>query len=274
MNMTRQHAMTPSPWEDDLALLSQAARAAGHVAMGYFGRQPEVTWKNGGHSPVTEADFAANRLLEERLRAARPGYGWLSEESDDDPARLDCETLFVIDPIDGTRAFIAGEPTWVVSVAVVHHGRPVAGVLYAPVMDEEFTAVTGGVALKNGKPITVNEAGEDQPLKIACSKDMLDHFDARFAARVERAPHVPSLAYRLAMVADGRLDATLVKPNAHDWDIAAAELVLECAGGVLSDCNAKPVAYNRAVVSHGFLCAVAKPLQEPLLRHFSWPGKG
>jgi len=274
MTMNPAHATPPSLWDDDLALLSQAARAAGEVAMGYFRKDPEVTWKNGGHSPVTEADFAANRVLDERLRAARPGYGWLSEESDDDPVRLGCETLFVIDPIDGTRAFIAGEETWVVSAAVVHRGRPVAGVLYAPVMDEAFSAVAGGVALKNGQPITVNRADPAARLKIACAKDMLGHFDSAFAARVERAPHVPSLAYRLAMVADGRLDATLVKPNAHDWDIAAAELVLECAGGVLSDCNAKPVAYNRPAVSHGFLCAVAEPLQEPLLRHFSWPGKG
>ena len=272
--MNPAHATPPSLWDDDLALLLQAARAAGEVAMGYFRKDPEVTWKNGGHSPVTEADFAANRVLDERLRAARPGYGWLSEESDDDPVRLGCEALFVIDPIDGTRAFIAGEETWVVSAAVVHRGRPVAGVLYAPVMDEAFSAVAGGVALKNGQPITVNRADPAARLKIACAKDMLGHFDSAFAARVERAPHVPSLAYRLAMVADGRLDATLVKPNAHDWDIAAAELVLECAGGVLSDCNAKPVAYNRPAVSHGFLCAVAEPLQEPLLRHFSWPGKG
>lgn len=262
------------PWASDLALLSEAARAAGQTALGFFGGKQEVTWKNGGRSPVTEADYAANRVLAERLRTARPAYGWLSEENDDDRTRLTRETLFVVDPIDGTRAFIAGEPTWVVSAAIVHRGRPVAGVLYAPVLKEEFTAVAGGPALKNGAAISVSRPGEGGPLRLACGKDMLDRFDAGFAARIERAPHVPSLAYRIAMVADGRLDATLVKPNAHDWDIAAAELVLEAAGGVLSDCNGRPIAYNRSEVSHGFLCAAAEPLLDPLMRHFSWPGKG
>lgn len=271
--MTPLREKTVASWQDDLALLSEAARAAGRAAMGFFRKDPEVTWKNGGRSPVTEADFAANHILEDYLRTARPAYGWLSEETDDDGARLEHETVFVIDPIDGTRAFIAGEPTWVVSVAVVHRGRPVAGVLYAPVMDEEFTAVAGGPALKNGEVICVNQASLEVRLKIACGKDMLDHFDADYRERIERVPHVPSLAYRLAMVADGRLDATLVKPNAHDWDIAAAELVLEAAGGLLSDCNGKSVAYNRTEVSHGFLCAAAEPVLEPLLRRFSWPGK-
>src|SRR6218665_3424498 len=95
------------PWAADLALLSRAAREAGREAMSFFRNDPEVTWKNGGHAPVSEADFAATRVLHEILRPARPQYGWLSEESDDAPARLESETVYVIDPIDGTRAFIA-----------------------------------------------------------------------------------------------------------------------------------------------------------------------
>ncbi|MCX8996303.1 3'(2'),5'-bisphosphate nucleotidase CysQ [Rhizobiaceae bacterium BDR2-2] len=266
---------TPAePWADDLELLRAAAREAGRAVMGFFRNDPHVSWKNGGRSPVTEADFAANRILADRLRPARPDYGWLSEESDDDASRLSHETLFVIDPIDGTRAFIAGEPTWVVSAAVVHRGRPVAGVLYAPVMEEEFTAVAGGPALRNGAAISVNAVRPDGPLRLACGKDMLGLFESGFAARIERAPHVPSLAYRLAMVADGRLDATLVRPDAQDWDLAAAELVLEAAGGALCDCNGEAIAYNRPDVSHGFLCAAAAPLIGPLLRHFSWPREG
>lgn len=261
-------------WDGDLDLLREAAREAGKTAMRFFRNAPEVTWKNGGHSPVSEADFAANQVLADRLRPARPGYGWLSEESDDDRARLDHETLFVIDPIDGTRAFIAGKETWVVSAAVVHRGRPVAGVLYAPVMDEEFTAVAGGPALKNGEVLKVRTPSADEKLRIACSKEMLRHLGEDLAGRAERVEHVPSLAYRLAMIADGRIDATLVRPNAHDWDIAAAELVLEAAGGALSDCNGAAVEYNRADVSHDFLCAAAANLLPVLARHFSSPGNG
>jgi len=114
-------------WAEDLDLIRAAASAAGEVAMGFFGKSPEVWYKNENRSPVSAADFAANEKLAQMLRAARPNYGWLSEETEDDAARLGCETLFVVDPIDGTRAFIAGLDTWCVSVAVVHRAVPVAG---------------------------------------------------------------------------------------------------------------------------------------------------
>src|SRR6218665_2643841 len=134
-------------WQDDLELIRDAAAQAAEIAHGFFGRSPEVWWKNEGRSPVSAADFAANDRLQSVLLKARPNYGWLSEETDDDPARLSCETLFVVDPIDGTRAFINRENTWCVSVAVVHRGRPVAGVLAAPALGEEFYAQSGSTAI-------------------------------------------------------------------------------------------------------------------------------
>lgn len=267
--MAKAEVKAGTRWDADLALLVSAARDAGAAAMTYFRKDPEVTWKNGGRSPVTEADFAANRVLADCLRPARPAYGWLSEESDDDPVRLTQETLFVIDPIDGTRGFIDGSADWVVSAAVVHAGRPVAGVLYAPVRDEVFTAVQGGPAHKNGVPLAIADPRRDAPLRISAGKDMLKRLDPAFAAGVERTAHVPSLAYRIAMIADGRIDATLVKPHAHDWDIAAAELILECAGGRLCDCEEMPVIYNRPDVSHGFLVGAGNAVMPGLLRHFS-----
>ena len=151
----------PSPataWTADLDLLVGAARLAGARALDFFRKGPEVWWKNGGRSPVSAADFAANDILKTELLSARPNYGWLSEETDDDAGRLDCETVFVIDPIDGTRAFIAGKDIWCVSAAVVHRGRPVAGVLFAPSLDELFTASAEGSALKNGTPIAATDA--------------------------------------------------------------------------------------------------------------------
>ena len=95
-------ADTQSPWSADLALLIAAAEAAGLKAMEFFRRSPDVWWKNQGRSPVSAADFAANDILKHELLGARPNYGWLSEETDDDAARLDCENVVVIDPIDGT----------------------------------------------------------------------------------------------------------------------------------------------------------------------------
>lgn len=253
-----------NPFADDLALIADAARAAGHVALGYFRQSPEVWWKNEGRSPVSAADFAANECLAEKLRAARPGYGWLSEETEDNAARLSCETLFVIDPIDGTRAFIAGEDTWCVSVAVVHRGRPVAGVLYAPALGEEYLAMDGGAALKNGQPIAVSPWHAAKELVLAAPEDLLSQVRGRLGQPVSRHRHVPSLAYRLAMIAEGRIDGTLVKRNSHDWDLAAADLILERAGGALTAMDGSRLIYNREDVRHGVLCGASAGLIGPL----------
>ncbi|MCP8897495.1 3'(2'),5'-bisphosphate nucleotidase CysQ [Shinella daejeonensis] len=242
-------------WSADLDLLAAAARRAGARALEFFGRQPEVWWKNGGRSPVSAADFAANDILKEMLLSARPDYGWLSEETDDNAARLARPTVFVIDPIDGTRAFIAGKDVWCVSAAVVHAGRPVAGVLFAPALDELFTAAADGPALCNGRRLAVTPPDAARPTRMAAPADMADHLDRRSFGDVERIAHVPSLAYRLAMVADGRIDATLVKRDANDWDLAAADLLLARAGGALVDIDGTAITYNRAVVRHGTLCA-------------------
>ena len=244
-----------STFTADLDLLVGAARLAGARALDFFRKGPEVWWKNGGRSPVSAADFAANDILKKELLSARPNYGWLSEETDDDAGRLDCETVFVIDPIDGTRAFIGGKDIWCVSAAVVHNGRPVAGVLFAPALDELFTASLDGPALKNGQVIATTAADGARPTRIAAPEDMAHGIEQHMAGGVHRISHVPSLAYRLAMVADGRIDATLVKRNSHDWDLAAADLILARAGGALVTLDGEPLSYNRPTVSHETLAA-------------------
>ncbi|MGR4843646.1 3'(2'),5'-bisphosphate nucleotidase CysQ [Rhizobium laguerreae] len=256
-------------WQSDLALISDAAKEAGAVAFSFFNQSPEVWWKNKDRSPVSAADFAANKTLETILRKARPDYGWLSEETEDDADRLSRETLFIIDPIDGTRAFLGGQKVWCVSVAVVHRGRPVAGVLYAPALEEFYEAVEGGVALKNGVPFTVSAAGPEEMSRLAIGEDLLKAFPSEFRDRVTREKYIPSLAYRIAMVADGRLEGTFVKGNSHDWDLAAADLILVCAGGGLVDLEGKPIVYNRADVTHKVLCAAPTPRLGEFLAAFA-----
>jgi myo-inositol-1(or 4)-monophosphatase len=260
--------LTFSP-ADDLELLREAALAAGRVALGFFRNDVEVFWKNGGASPVTAADHAANDVLKTRLLAARPDYGWLSEESEDDVSRLGASRVFVIDPIDGTRAFMNGRETWAVSAAVVEDGRPVAGVLFAPALDELYLADAGGRSEKNGKSIEVAAGAAGGRFTVSAADDVMGRLNADLRARTDKVGRIPSLAYRLAMIADGRLDATLVKPDAHDWDLAAAELILANAGGVLSDAAGKAIVYNRPDTSHGLLVAARADLHRQVIEALS-----
>lgn len=237
---------------EDLELLRDAAREAGAIAMRYFGKNPQV-WMKGGTSPVSEADHAADAYLRETLLAARPDYGWLSEETTDDPARLLTRRTFVVDPIDGTRGFLEGLRSWCVSVAVVEDGRTLAGVLECPAKDETYWALPGQGAFLNCKPIAVRRLGET--VEIGGLKQLIDRMPAEWQSRVHRAVHIPSLAYRLAMVANGTLDATFVKANAHDWDIAAADLILREAGGAVLDGHGRAPLYAGEIIRHGALVA-------------------
>jgi myo-inositol-1(or 4)-monophosphatase len=137
----------------DLPLLIDAARMAGRVATSYVGTTAARWDKPGGAGPVTEADLAVNTLLEATLRQARPDYGWLSEESDDNALRLSQDRVFIIDPIDGTRSFVEGSDTWAHSIAVAEHGQITAAVVYLPLLDRLYAASLGGGARLNNAPI-------------------------------------------------------------------------------------------------------------------------
>jgi myo-inositol-1(or 4)-monophosphatase len=235
-----------------LSLIIDAAREAGRIAMGFFNRSPEV-WMKAGHSPVSEADYAVDAYLREALTAARPDYGWLSEETADSPVRLSASRTFVVDPIDGTRAFLDGRSTWCVSIAVVENGEPVAGVLECPVRTELFRAETGRGALLNGAAIRVKEPGE--LFNVAGPNLFVQATPADLRDRFRTVSYIPSLAYRVAMVANGELDATFVKPNAHDWDLAAADLILREAGGQVLDQSGRTLHYAGPNPRHGALVA-------------------
>lgn len=236
----------------DIELLRDCAREAGRIAMGYFGKSPDV-WLKGGTSPVSEADYAADKYLRETLLAARPDYGWLSEETADDAARLSAARTFVVDPIDGTRGFLQGLDAWCVSIAVVESGRSLVGVLECPAKLETYWAVSGQGAFLGESRIAVRQPGPQ--IDIAGPNALIDLLPQDWLARLQRVPHIPSLAYRLAMVAGGVLDATFVKPNAHDWDLAAADLILREAGGQLVGRTGERPTYGGRTIRHGVLAA-------------------
>ncbi|MBX3581600.1 MAG: 3'(2'),5'-bisphosphate nucleotidase CysQ [Rhizobiaceae bacterium] len=236
----------------DLDLLTRAAREAGRIALRYFRRNPEV-WLKAGASPVSEADYAADRYLRETLLASRPDYGWLSEETVDDVARLEARRTFIVDPIDGTRGFLDGSKQWCVAAAVVELGRPLVGVLECPARSETFVATRGGGAFKDGRRIKVGVPPSD--LRVGGPVSMINAMPTAIRDRVKRSPYVPSLAYRIAMVADGTLTATFVKPNSRDWDLAAADLILHEAGGAMLDEAGNTPTYGGRETAHGSLVA-------------------
>ena len=255
----------------DLALIRDAAREAGGIAMRYFRNDPEV-WMKDGASPVSAADIAVDTFLRETLSAARPDYGWLSEETADNLERLSARRTFVVDPIDGTRAFIDGRSTWCVSIAVVEDGLPLAGVLECPAKAEFYEAGAHGPALLNGEAIAVTGATSRTP-RVAGPKAMLQAAPA-FLRSGPDIPYIPSLAYRIAMVAKGALDATFVKPDSHDWDLAAADLILRRAGGALVERDGAAPAYAGKNPRHGALAAGSGPLLAQMRAVIAGPPPG
>ncbi len=247
---------------DDLTLIAEAAQEAGRIAMGFFGRDPKV-WNKENNSPVTEADMALDAFLGNELRAARPDYGWLSEETTDDMMRLERERLFVVDPIDGTRAFIHGEEDWSVSVAIVEAGRPVAAALYVPVPGELYLATAGGGAQLNGGAIAVSGRSELAGAHIAGPRSLRGQ-KALAAAGLDQDVHIRSLALRIALVAAGRRDGAIATRHANDWDLAAADLLVQEAGGQLTDLEGRTLRYNRPDVRHPVLVATSSALRVSL----------
>jgi myo-inositol-1(or 4)-monophosphatase len=242
--------------------LAGAMREAGALALKTF-RGEIKSWTKGSSSPVSEADLAVDALLRERLLGIHDA-GWLSEETEDDPARLRRPDVWVVDPIDGTRAYLAALPDWVVSAALVSAGRPAVGALYAPVTDELFLAVAGGGATVNGTPIAASAGDALAGARFSGAKRRLETL-AAVEPRIETMPRVPSLALRIARVATGALDGTIAAPNSHDWDLAAADLLVHEAGGLITTLTGQSLIYNRPNPVHGALVAAGRARHAILL---------
>ncbi len=256
--------MSQSDPAQDQALLQDAAITAGKIAMQWF-PNPGKVWDKGGNHPVTEADLAIDAHLRAYLLGARPAYGWLSEESKDDQSRLCRSRVFIVDPIDGTRAFIQGKPHFSISIAVVENGRPIAGAVFNPAMDEMFLASIDGGATLGGQPIS--QSGQS----TLTNCNMIAH-ESLFRQKNWSEPwpdmHCEirnSMAYRMALIASGKWDATITLRPKSDWDLAAADLIAQEAGAKVGDPNGDPFCYNLSSTKKaGVICA--SPLLFDLLR--------
>lgn len=228
----------------DLALLTDAAREAGRIALRYWRKDPQVWDKGGEHGPVSEADLAVNDMLKLRLLAARPDYGWLSEETPDSADRLAVDTLFIIDPIDGTRAFVAGEETWAHSLAVAHKGRVTAGVVYLPAIDRIYTVSETAAPMRDGEEIRASGRDRLEGANILTTKaNMAPEKWPGGVPEITRSFRA-SLAYRMCLAAEGRFDGMLTLRDAWEWDIAAGSLIAERAGAVVTDQTGAALRFN------------------------------
>ena len=261
-------------YADDLALMLEMSRLAADIAMSHFRKDPEVWYKHEGRSPVSEADIAIDRLLQERLLSARPDYGWLSEEAEDTVQRQAHSRVFIIDPIDGTRAYVSGRPDWCVSIGLVADGRPVAGVLAAPARGEVWHARAGGGAFLNDVRLDAdNNASSEVPMRVAVPDVVAKEMRPGAEAGLDKVPGGPSLALRVAAVAQGSLDGIYIRPRSSEWDLAAADTMLAETGHVLVDRTGAALVYNDPDPSRGLLVA-ASHRQAPALLALLQPPDG
>ncbi|TDL89365.1 3'(2'),5'-bisphosphate nucleotidase CysQ [Meridianimarinicoccus aquatilis] len=228
----------------DLALLLDAARAAADLALGFHGKDPQVWHKPDEAGPVSEADLAVDTLLRDHLTAARPSYGWLSEETPDSPARLSCPASFIIDPIDGTRAFVAAEKGWGHSLAIAHGGQVTAGVVLMPLLNKCYTAALGCGAHLNDTPLTASTNTDPDAGKMLARRPQITDDLWPGGPPAMKLEHRSPMAYRLACLAEGRFDATFVPKPIWEWDLAAGALLLTESGHAATDPNGAPLQFN------------------------------
>lgn len=250
----------------DAALLTETVRQAGALAKAMF-RTELKNWTKGASSPVSEADIAVNDLVEQKLRSATPDYGWLSEESVDDDARLGKKLVWIVDPIDGTRAYLAGREDWCVSVALVAGDVPVLAAVFAPVTDEFFFAARGQGTTLNRRQVQASSGTELDFSRMAGPKPLVQRLSPS-PDEITLFPRIGSLALRLCRVADGSLDAAFAGGQSRDWDLAAANLIVQEANGRMTALSGDAIEYNRREVTHGVLVAAGRDRHARIVEHF------
>ena len=242
--------------ESELALLIDAVQRAGARAQ-QLTRDGFAVHTKPDRSPVTTADLEVDRILREQLLARFPDDGWLSEESLDDPARLTKTRVWIVDPIDGTKAYINRRPEYCISAALVEQGKPVVAAIFNPSTNEMFSARRGAGLHFNGKPVQVPEAPASWPIVMVTPWELRQ---GRWAALSEKVRCRPmySIAHALALVAVGRVQATITLEPENEWDLAASLLLIEESGGSMTDRAGHPFRFNQPTPRFHGVIALAR----------------
>ncbi len=242
----------------DFDLIRDAAEEAGRLALSYWGRSIKKQRKADG-SDVTEADHAVDALMAARLRGARPDYGWLSEESPEHDARLQTRRVWIVDPIDGTRAFIQGRDDWVIAIALIEDHAPVLAAVVNPVRGEMFEARAGAGTFLNGRRLHASAQSVLAGARLTISDSLLKPSRWRRPWPPMTPVQANSIIYRMALVASGKADATFATKPKWEWDVAAGALLVSEAGGIVTDPCGFPLAFNsREAKVPGYVAAAPK----------------
>jgi myo-inositol-1(or 4)-monophosphatase len=229
--------------ERELAALVKSIRDAGVKVCELIKAGFEVHTKPD-RSPVTTVDHEVNRILHNMQRREFPQDGWLSEESPDNPARLTNRRVWIVDPIDGTKALVNRMPEFCISAALIDQGVPVVAAILNPSTDELFTAVRGGGLFLNGIRVASPPTHDFNPVIMVSAWELRI---GRWSTLAETARCRPmySIANALALVAAGRVQAALTIEPENEWDLAAGVLLVEESGGTISDAGGNPFIFNR-----------------------------
>jgi myo-inositol-1(or 4)-monophosphatase len=229
---------------DDLARIHDGLLAAAEAVSPFRPGDVAFERKEERGDPVTEADHAADAVLREIL--PQDGEGWLSEESVDDPSRLGCSRVWVVDPIDGTREFIQGIPEWCISIGLLENEAPVAGGIFNPATGEIVLGALEMGVTYNGEATGVTEPSGDGPVTVLASRSEIkrgewdDFVDARFEVKA-----CGSVAYKLGMVAAGRADATWTLVPKSEWDVVGGTALVRAAGGIVTLAGGEQPRFNK-----------------------------
>jgi myo-inositol-1(or 4)-monophosphatase len=255
--------MSDSSYSNILKRIESALDAARGIFSGFTLGAIEAEYK-AGHDPVTEADRAVDAALRQEL--LRDGEGWLSEESVDDQSRLDKNRVWIVDPLDGTREFIAGIPEFCVSVAMVQHGIPVAGGVCNPATNEVFLGSLELGVTYNGKPVQASQRKSLQGALVLASRSETKRGEwKRFEKGMLEVRPVGSVAYKLALVSAGLADATFTLTPKHEWDVAGGAALVSSAGGFVSTLHNSALQCNNKSPLLSGLLACGPFLRDELL---------
>lgn len=245
--------------DDDLEIATATVKRASAMALDHWKRGP-LHWDKSDGSPVSEGDIAVNQVLHEAIGKARPDYGWISEETPDDPSRLAKRRVWIADPIDGTRDFIAGGIDWCIALALLEDGKPILSIVSCPAREEIFIARRGEGATRNNERLTMANSLRLDGATIVANRSIL----ARLGKTSGAAPNL-ALSLRLCRIAEGQLDATVATTPKHDWDLAPGDLMVREAGGRVSTAEGAPFYFNRRETRQAGLVAASPRLHQDIV---------